>query len=204
MLSAEDRAALRILIDELGLLRGLIAALSTRARHARGEPFCDIAPPEDHREALSRRQIGPAIVLYRVLKNSLAPDRALAITRRVVIDASVAFLRDQVGPIHQQALRNMSAPQRQAWVHQKGHKFFNADLRWDEINADRVRFTVTRCHFPRLCQLVGEPHLAPLFCLGDAKFFGTVEPHVDLSRPHTIAEGAATCPFDLQWTATTE
>ncbi len=54
-----------------------------------------------------------------------------------------------------------------------------------------------------LCAAAGVPELAPVFCAGDAHFFGTVEPDVLLERPQMIAEGAETCRFRLYWASST-
>ena len=199
MLPKEERVAARILISELGLIDGLRAALRVKKRESAGEPFADLDPPEDDNERLSREQIGPAIVLYRVLHDFVDEERAFEITKDVVIDAAVVFLQKQIGSIERATLASLDEQQREQWVKQKGSKFFNATVTWDEISGERVKFTVTSCTFPRLCAEAGEPHLAPLFCLGDAKFFGTVEENVELDRPHTIAEGAHTCPFHIHW-----
>jgi Amt family ammonium transporter len=45
----------------------------------------------------------------------------------------------------------------------------------------------------------GVPELAPVFCKGDARFFGTVEPDVELIRPTMIATGGARCDFTLRF-----
>jgi hypothetical protein len=199
MLPKEERVAARILIGELGLFNGLRAAMRVKKRESSGEPFEDLDPPQDEDERLSREQIGPAIVLYRVLQDFVDEDRAFEITKAVVIDAAVVFLQKQIGAIERATLASLDDEQREAWVRDKGSKFFNATVRWDEISGERVKFTVQSCTFPRLCAEAGEPQLAPLFCLGDAKFFGTVEENVELERPHTIAEGAHTCPFHIYW-----
>ena len=83
-------------------------------------------------------------------------------------------------------------------MRRRGERFFNATIRWEEVTADEVRFTVLRCRFPGLCEAAGVPELAPVFCEGDAVFFGQVEPDVELQRSQTIAGGAESCPFVLR------
>jgi hypothetical protein len=62
-----------------------------------------------------------------------------------------------------------------------------------------VKFTISRCRLVELVLQAGKPELAPLFCQGDARFFGSVEPDVELLRPDTIARGGASCPFTIQF-----
>jgi hypothetical protein len=70
---------------------------------------------------------------------------------------------------------------------------------WGDINATGLSFTVTRCRFPAICATAGVPELSPVFCAGDAKFFGTIEPEVELLRGTTIAEGAGSCGFEIRF-----
>lgn len=164
-----------------------------------GRPFRGLPPPQDRRELLSRRQAGPAILLYRALLPHLDADRALELTREVVLAGTVVFLGATIGPLSRDALVAMTTEARHEYVRCIGERFFNATLRWDEVSAERVRFTVTACLFPGLCRAAGAPAVAPLLCEGDAVYFGDVIGKVELSREHTIAGGAGECPFVLTW-----
>ena len=73
-------------------------------------------------------------------------------------------------------------------------------MRWDEVSGERVRFTVTSCRFPAV-RGGGCPELAPVFCEVDARYFGTVEPDIVLTRPTRIAAGDPECAFTLSWRA---
>ncbi len=194
----QGRAAL-ILLRELGLVRALRVGLSLARRQRAGEPFAALPPPENDAERLSRAQIGPAILLYQELLRFLPRDEALRLTERVVVVGAVAFLRRSIGRLRRAELAALDEPGRQRFVEARGARFFNATTRWDEVSAASVRFTVTHCRFPPLCQALGVPELAPVFCKGDERFFGSVEPDVVLERPHTLAEGAASCPFTLRF-----
>ncbi len=124
---------------------------------------------------------------------------ALSITAEVIEAASIEFLTDTVGLLRRAELADLDDAGRAAFVADRGSRFANATVRWDHIGADRVEFTVTACHLVELVRRVGHPELAPTFCTGDARFFGSVEPNVVLVRSQTIAGGAATCPFHLSW-----
>jgi predicted ArsR family transcriptional regulator len=198
-LQPEERLATPILLRELGVLGVLQVGRTLRRRQRLGEPFTHLPPADCDQETLSRQQIGPAILLYQALTERVGQPQAYAITRAVVIEAACDFLRRSIGPLRRTELEALDENGRQAWVLERGRRFFNATVYWDEITGDRVRFTVTHCRFPPLCHACGVPELAPVFCEGDAVFFGTVEPDVTLDRPHTRAKGAATCPFTLSW-----
>ncbi|MCA9546965.1 MAG: L-2-amino-thiazoline-4-carboxylic acid hydrolase [Myxococcales bacterium] len=164
----------------------------------RGEPFAHLPPPADAKDAGSRAQLGPAIVLHRELTRRGHPE-ARAIVAQAVHAGALAFLGRTVGPISRQALGGMTPAERRTWLAALGERFPNATLSWEATGPDRVSFRVTACRFVALCRAVGAADLAPLFCAGDATFFGTVEPDVRLDRPHTLAEGGPDCPFTLSW-----
>ncbi len=191
-------AAARILWRRLGLnALGVLAAVASAQR--RGEPFAHLPAPRDLREELSRRQAAPAILLYRSLRRRLGPDEALAVTREVILEGTVIFLSFAIGPLDRGELMALPEAEREALVRRIAARFFNATVRWDEISAERLRLTVTRCLFPDLCREGGAPEVAPLLCQGDAVYFGEVLGTVELTRPTTLAEGGDRCPFDLRW-----
>lgn len=196
---ATARDALLLLSRRLGGL----AALGVLARVAwdrlRGEPFAHLSSPEEEREELSRRQVGPAILLYRALCRRLPREQALALTQEIVVSGTLIFLRRAVGPFSREAIAALGPAEREGWVRAIGARFFNATLRWERVTAREVRFTVTACRFPELCRAAGAPELAPLFCQGDALFFGDPQAGTELLREQTIARGATECPFTIRW-----
>ena len=193
-------ASLPVLIEELGILGTLVVGARVQAAVSRGEPFSDLPPADDERERSSRHQIAPAILLYRQLLLRMDPAEARRIVERAVVEGAVAFLSKSIGPLERAELEQLDDIERREFVEARGEKFFNATVRWDTVEPSRVHFTVTYCRFPSLCAEVGHPELAPVFCAGDAKFFGTVEPDVVLDRPQTIAGGDSQCIFRLSWT----
>ncbi len=195
-----DLAALAVLRARLGTPRALSLGLRLTMAKLSGAPFKDLPPATGRDEKLSRAQIGPAILLYRLLQDrGMGQAEAFALVREVVLAAGVAFMGQTLGSLTRAELQALDEAGRQAFVHERGRRFFNAELRWDEVSADAVRFTAESCRFPALCAAVGAPELAPLFCEVDEAFFGAVEAGVTFERPGTIAEGAKTCPFTLRW-----
>ena len=173
-----ELASARVLIRELGLIKTVSVGWKLRLAQSRGAPFEDFPPADSIEETLSRQQIGPAIVLYRLLMDEVGPERALSVTEAAVIEGAVRFLGASIGRLDRATLGAMTEEERGSFARRIGRKFFNATVRWDTISGDEVAFTVTACRFARLCVELGEPQLAPVFCKGDAHFFGSVEPNV--------------------------
>jgi len=199
VLDAIDRVALRVLVRRLGLLRALRAGVAVQWRTARGEPFADLPPAEGFAETGSRAQAGPAIVLYRVLAQRHDPSVALQITGEVIEEAALVFLRQSLGFIERDEVTGLDDDARRRFAEERAARFPNATLTFDEIGPERVRFTVHRCRLVELVHHAGHPELAPLFCRGDARYFGEVQPGVRLTRPGTLAQGDPSCPFTLAW-----
>lgn len=196
-------AAVRILVTEVGARLAAVVMADVALAQARGEPFRELLEPEDEREQLCRRQVGPAVLMQRALSRWLGPERALEVTREIVIAGTVNFLSHAIGPLDRPTLMALSSEAREEQVRELGGRFFNADVRWDEVSDEAVRFTVLRCRFPALCEAGGAPEVAPLLCLGDAVYFGEVLGTVDLVRSQTLAEGGDCCPFELTWRSAT-
>lgn len=192
-------AAARILVTEVGVRLTTVVLAEVAVAQARGEPFRHLPAPEDDRERLCRRQVGPAVLMQRALRRWLGAERALEITREIVIAGTVIFLEHSIGPLERDTLMALSPEDREEFVRELGERFFNAEVRWDEISDKAVRFTVQHCRFPALCEAGDAPEVAPLLCLGDAVYFGETLGTVDLVRSQTLADGGDCCPFELTW-----
>ena len=189
--------AIRILLAQVGLIKTIRLSLDLALQQITGAPFNHLPPPTTLRETLSRKQIAPAILLYRALRKHYSQNKALMICREVVVKGTLLFLEKAVGPIEQNAVEQMDDEERKSWIHNIASQFFNASIEWNHFSETRIAFTVKRCRFPELCREVGVPELAPVFCEGDEHFFNQPEHFVQLTRPHTIAGGAQDCPFSL-------
>ena len=204
LFNAEERLAIPILLREVGVIKSILLGARTRKRQDAGEPFQMLGPPSDDNDKLSRDQVGPAILLYQELAKLVSRDEAYRITEKIVVTGAIPFMQERIGPIRRAELESMDQQARDEFIQIRGTRFFNATVRWDEVSARAVNFTVLSCTFPPLCAAAGVPELAPIFCKGDEKFFGSVEPDVRLERPQTIAEGAPNCPFYLRWVDDTD
>ena len=191
--------ALKRLWQALALIDFIRVGLSLVSIELRGGAFRDLEPAERPKEALSRRQIGPAIALYQSLVHVMSQPDALKLCGEIVKESTLLFLERAIGPLSRSSVMNQSEAERESWVHRISAQFFNATMDFKEISKRAVSFHVTRCHFPELCQRVGHPELAPVFCEGDAHYFGTEIEDVELTRPLAIARGDSHCDFELKW-----
>lgn len=191
-------SAVKVLAHRLGVLETLRVGVMVARALRRGEPFAHLGPPTDARDRESRAQAAPALALYRALRARGRSD-AREIVAEVVEAAAVVFLARTIGPIRRATLAAMSEPERERWVRERAARFPNAEPTFDAVGPEGVRFRVSACRFVALCHAAGAPELAPVFCRGDARYFGTVEPDVVLERPHTLAEGGPDCPFTIRF-----
>ncbi|MCA9538522.1 MAG: L-2-amino-thiazoline-4-carboxylic acid hydrolase [Myxococcales bacterium] len=199
LFDATGRAAFRILRRHLGWWKAISVGWAVSRREGRGEPFHDLPAAEDERETQSRAQIGPAILLFSELSERLGDGPALRITAEVVEIGAHVFLNSVIGRLDRATLDALDDEARDRFVREKLSRFPNATVRIEHVGAREVRFTVMSCRFVRLCRDAGVPELAPLFCAGDASFFGGVEPDVVLLRDETLAAGGRCCPFTLRF-----
>jgi hypothetical protein len=195
---AMERAGFQAVIRRIGLWRALGVGLRVSRAQSRGEPFAEFPPAEDDRERGTRTQAAGAILLYRALRDAGVAE-AIDVVSDAVEAGALVFLGRTLGPIRRAELSSLDDAARDAWVRDRAGRFPNATMVFEQVDAEAVRFRVSACRFVSLCAEVGHPELAPLFCRGDATFFGGVEPNVRLERPHTLAEGGPDCPFGLVW-----
>ena len=162
-----------------------------------GSSFRDLPAATTERERLSRKQALPAILLYRVLKGRYGQERSLTIMHGVVKAGAVQFLSQTLGDLDPAAFQALGPDEQQTAVNGWLDRFFTATVELDEVHHDKVSWRVTHCALVRLVIAAGHGELAPTFCAGDAHFFATRRPPLDLQRPMTIAQGGACCPFQL-------
>ena len=164
-----------------------------------GRPFAHLEPPADSRERLSRAQAAMAIRLYRALRSTVSDARALQIAGQVIEAGAVQFLGRTLGDLDGPAFAALplEARKKQAlgWI----DRFFTATASLDHVTDDEVGFTVSACALVRLCREAGHPELAPAFCRGDALFFASQTPPIELERATTLADGGPGCPFRLSF-----
>jgi len=188
-------AVVRLLWRRLGTgmtVRALVALVVARLR---GEPWRPFPPAVSEKDRLAREEIRDVVLLYRFLRPRLGEADALAVLGGVVTMGAFRTFDYLLDPLDPEAMKSLPAEERAAFVQANIDRFPNAEARIEHAAPECVAFTVTACRFPVLVQAVGHPELAPLFCAADHAYFARRK--VRLERPHTIAEGAGSCPFTL-------
>jgi hypothetical protein len=180
----------------LGMARVLWRALK---RERRGEPWRDLGPPADEREAFTRDDIGLVVLVYEELRARRGQAEALPIVAELVREGIVIRLRALLPPIERAAYEAMGEPERRAFLEAIVAQFPSCHI--GELRADDERFSyrVTRCELVELVRRVGHPELSGLFCVGDGLYFARHTPQVRLDRGPTLAEGAGGCDFCFSW-----
>lgn len=192
------KTAFSILWPKLGF-SALPMLVSIVRAEARGEPFAALGPPHDEKEALSRAQLASAVLLYKALKERMEEPEAFALTREVVAQASVDFLRLSIPVFEKKKMFALNPARQLSLSREMAQKFFNADIRVTVEGQKAVKFTISRCRFVELCAKVGEPKLAQAFCIGDALFFKDHQPDLAFSRPQELSTGGTCCDFQFHW-----
>ncbi len=188
-----------ILLPELGLLPLLGLMGEIVIAETRGEPFAALGPPVDDQDLLSRKQLGPAVLLERALRKRVPPARARELTRRVVLESSITFLKLNVPLLRKKQVLHLGENARRRFGERIARKFFNADVNLTFEQDAAINFTVHRCRFVELLSAVGEMDMASHFCQGDAHFFEQHQPEVQMTRTVELSTGGPHCDFRFAW-----
>ena len=195
------RAALKCLIHHLGIWKTCRVALSLAWKEWRGEPFKHLPPPQDLKEAESRKQLAPAVLLHQILKTQLPSTHAFQVTQDVIEQSGHAFLGQLFSSKDLQYLQTLDQDQQEAFLRPKLDQVPNVVFHL-QFTEDALHFTVQSCRFVELGRQLGVSELIPFFCAVDKQFFGTILPEVRFSRKTTLAQGGESCPFIFQFTDT--
>lgn len=150
-----------------------------------------LGPPTDERDRLSRRQCGPAVLLYRTLLEETTMERARAITREAVIAGAMPFLDVMIPPL--------SVSELAAQAPELARRFFNAEGEAQVVDdGTAVTFDVYRCRFVELLSAAGASELTSLFCEVDRMFFDGKRRPVAMYRRLTLAGGDERCDFRFE------
>lgn len=193
-------ATLRVLRRELGAAKTLAVLSEVALGKLRGEPFRDLGKPMDRRDVLSRRQVGPAVLLHRSLSKRIASERALEILREVTVVAGVIFLSDLLSDLDPAALAAEDPQKALVELEARASRMFNAEGEMS-LSAEplEVSFRVSRCRFVQLLDEIGDREILPLFCEVDRAFFQPEQTPIQLRRSKTLAKGDGECDFHFHW-----
>lgn len=191
--------AIQQLVKTIGIGDTIMVFAGVARDAARGEPWKKLGPPEDRNDALSRRQLGTAVLLERNLRAVTSVERARAIVSGIVHPASIVFLKNNVPVIRKKELLAMPPNEQKRYLRGIAEKFFNAGADLTLEGDTRLLFTVRRCRFVELLESIGEPGMAPMFCEGDRDFFENHQPEIIFERPEKLSDRGRICDFQFQW-----
>lgn len=192
-------AAVGVLIKHLGVAGAVRAGAGMAWRQATTDPFASLPAPEPHDVGawLTRRQLGPVLLLDDALKDDVGLNQA----------ERVEVLGDLIATVGGKLLaRRFPALDPEAWakavpaaraqlakgVFARLGNVAQADIR---SGSDWLEVDVTACRFVGLLGALGRPHLAPLFCVADSRYFDSDDAPVGLQRSTTLANGGHRCDF---------
>ena len=61
-----------------------------------------------------------------------------------------------------------------------------------------IKFDIIKCPYLTLCEKLGYPELAPIFCATDDLCYSHMHKYLKFTRTNTMARGAELCDFDLK------
>ncbi len=194
------RAALRVLPKALGLLKTIGLLMEVGLGKLKGAPFRELPKSADRRDALSRKQAGDAILLWRALRPRVGDAQALALTQEIMTAAGVVFLHELLGDLDKSVIQARDEESLHTLSSRTG-RFFNAEgsLRLFKSEPPVVQFAVSACRFVPLLESVDAAPLKPLFCAVDSAYFSPRHSPIRLQRDRTIAGGDAMCDFRFGW-----
>ena len=188
------RSVGRILLKRLGPMHTMRTLAHFALMTLQGHPFKELGEPVDDRDRLSRKQLGPAVLIYRALQHvGLPTSQATELVKDLVTVGGLRFLDHLLAPI-------ANTPSHQILRHRDRIKlvlarFMNAEAKTKLTEDGTLHYTVYRCRFVELLNRVGTPELAPLFCDVDREYFQTDRTTIVLARRRTLAAGDNCCDF---------
>lgn len=163
--------------------------------------------PEGPRDlAALAAELQPFVTLYRLLLATIDQPAALAIMRRVIIDAGrVSHAADAGGPDMHDGSRPLvltsppppgfaATPDELAAGFEQAMRFFACSGELLAYNHELVHFRVTDCNWCRAMQAAGAPELITFFCETDERFMDDHPTH-RLERATAIGLGDGCCDF---------
>ena len=189
--------ALGILTSRLGIWRTTRLLTALLWAQATEDPFAALPQATTTEEWLTRRQLGPVLLLDHILRTRFA--LSAAETRDLVGDLVSAvgarLLRRRFPPLDRAAWRAATEPERETLVRRVFAQLGNIARAEISTSPDGLALDVSGCRFVQLCHQLERSELASLFCAADGRFFDTTEAPVALRRSTTLAGGGVRCDF---------
>jgi hypothetical protein len=192
-LSLSDQARIvSLFLDEIRRKAGVRAL--ARAAWALG------SPRSLRRQAGARRMAaGPLLpwatgvsIVFRSLRRSLGPHRALGTLRSAVMAATRGIrlppplaAADPLDALAEALEATLAA----------GQELGLYEVRWLDGPPGTVQLEVLRCRIHEACHAAGAPEVTSCFCDAEAPVLTRSDPQIVLIRDATIARGAPLCRF---------
>lgn len=198
-LSGGNARAIAILRRRLGTLRATRAVATLVRRQLTTDPFSNLPPvePDQVGEWLTRRQLGPVLLLSDILQQDLglSAQETRSILGELVDEVGALLLSRRFPPLDPRAWAAAPHEEREGVARAVFARLGNISAAEVQTTDGSLALDVRRCRFVELCAEVGKPELASLFCAADARFFGRSDSPVTLERSGTLATGASCCDF---------
>ena len=188
-------AAMKILFKELGvgsvlrLLPGLVKA------QKKGEPWEGLPEPEEEKDKLSRALIGDAVILYRLLKQTMPQEKAEEVIKAVIMESAIAQLYSLIPKLKREEIEKHTPEEMETILTDIVTKFPNTDWHLLEATETSFAFRITRCRLMDLVLQLEHPELAGAFCPGDKTYFERYQTDIEFIRPATLGNGQEHCDF---------
>lgn len=203
--SGGHAAAVRVLARELGAGRAVRAIAGMARRQIFADPFRDLPKADGVGDWLTRRQLGPVLLLDDALQEDLGLDAAAAaaVLGTLVSEVGATLLRRRFPALDAARWAAADPADRERLARAVFARLGNVAQADVTTTAESMAIDIRACRFVALCAAVGRPHLAPLFCAADDAFFDRPEAPARLVRTGTLATGADRCDFRFSLPGTT-
>jgi hypothetical protein len=191
-------AALRVLVRELGAGGATRALAGLARRQLTTDPFAGLPAGDGSvSEWLTRRQLGPVLLLDDTLQQDLGLDPAEArrVLGELIADVGARLLDRRFPALDAATWAAAPAAARAALARGVFDRLGNVAAADVDTTDASMAIDVRACRFVSLLGAAGRPALAPLFCAADDRYFARPGSPIRLARSGTLATGADRCDF---------
>lgn len=181
----------------LGLGRTAVALAGLGRRQLLADPFSGLPAPAGTGEWLTRRQLGPVILLEDTLVEDLGmtTPEACLVLEDIVGTVGALLLGRRFPPLHPDAWAASEPTARERLARRVFARLGNVAAADISTSDTGLSLDVRSCRFVSLLHRLGRPHLGTLFCKADSVFFDGTDAPVSLTRTTTLARGGPQCDF---------
>lgn len=196
-LSGGHAEAVSVLRGHLGVGGTARALVGLGRRQLLEDPFRGLPAATDTAEWLTRRQLGPVLLLEDTLRQDLGMDEgaARAVLADLIARVGARLLARRFPALSPEAWAAAAPSDRERLARRVFARLGNVAAAEIQSTDTTLGLDVSACRFVALLHTLGRPHLAPLFCEADRVFFESLDAPVTLERSSTLAGGGPRCDF---------